>query len=234
MLEEAGVGYVLAVPKSQQVISSGQLAHRPCPRPVPRPRRGSGSPAVTVRRGRGSTTGPRPSCPPWTVRSPPTAAGCWPAAAWRVPRRSPITWPSRPRTPLSRTGSGRRCRVGDRGVLPGREERVRPGPVRSPPLRGLVPPHHPGHARARLPGGDDGPGPRKGGRRNGSSGLVPLTVAEVRRLLDLAHPPSARHRSPARRFYWSRWRRRHQAIARRCHYQRRTRPDRVSHEPPPT
>lgn len=31
--------------------------------------------------------------------------------------------------------------------------------------------------------------PRKGGRGNGSSGLVPLIVAEVRRLLDLAHPP---------------------------------------------
>ncbi|WP_406328115.1 IS701 family transposase [Streptomyces sp. NBC_01617] len=74
----------------------------------------------------------------------------------------------------------------------------------------------------------------KGGRRNGSSSLVPLTVAEVRRLLDLAHPPSDRHRSPAHRLYWSRWRRHHQAIARRCHYQRRTRPDRVSHEPPPT
>ncbi|WP_326725861.1 MULTISPECIES: TIGR02391 family protein [unclassified Streptomyces] len=41
--------------------------------------------------------------------------------------------------------------------------------------------------------------------------------------------PSAWHRSPARRLYWSRWRRRDQAVARHCQ-----RPDRVRQEPPPT
>jgi hypothetical protein len=46
-----------------------------------------------------------------------------------------------------------------------------------------------------------------------------LTVPEVRRLLCRlvwnAIPP------PQRSLDWSHWRRRHQAIARRCHYQRR-------------
>ena len=41
--------------------------------------------------------------------------------------------------------------MGDRVVLPDREERSRPGPLPGPHLAGLVCPHHPGHARARLP-----------------------------------------------------------------------------------
>ncbi len=49
--------------------------------------------------------------------------------------------------------------------------------------------------------------------------LIPLTVPEVRRLLwrlvwPLPPPPEFV-------LAWSRWRRRHQAQARRCHYQRR-------------
>ena len=49
--------------------------------------------------------------------------------------------------------------------------------------------------------------------------LIPLTVPEVRRLLwrlvwrTLPSPEAV--------LAWSRWRRRHQAQARRCHYQRR-------------
>ncbi len=48
--------------------------------------------------------------------------------------------------------------------------------------------------------------------------LIPLTRNEIRRLFtSLARQPR-----PARdQLHWSRWRRRHQAIARRCHYQRR-------------
>ncbi len=49
--------------------------------------------------------------------------------------------------------------------------------------------------------------------------LIPLTVPEVRRLLwRLARPPL-----PPAAFVlaWSHWRRRHQAQARRSHYQRR-------------
>jgi hypothetical protein len=48
--------------------------------------------------------------------------------------------------------------------------------------------------------------------------LVPLTRHEIRRLftgLDQQRP------APATQLYWSRWRRRHQAAARACHYRRR-------------
>lgn len=52
-------------------------------------------------------------------------------------------------------------------------------------------------------------------------GLVALTVAEVRRLLArlVWHPPS----DPAFTLAWSIWRRRHQATARRIHYQQQRR-----------
>jgi hypothetical protein len=52
----------------------------------------------------------------------------------------------------------------------------------------------------------------------GGLGLLPLTVSEVRRLLDalIWTPPQ-----PGFVLAWSRWRRRHQARARRAHYQRR-------------
>jgi SRSO17 transposase len=48
--------------------------------------------------------------------------------------------------------------------------------------------------------------------------LIPLTRNEIRRLFAglLRQPAPARHQ-----LHWSRWRRRHQATARRCHYQRR-------------
>ena len=49
--------------------------------------------------------------------------------------------------------------------------------------------------------------------------LIPLTVPEVRRLLwRLVWRTRA---PPEFVLAWSRWRRRHQAQARRCHYQRR-------------
>ncbi len=52
-----------------------------------------------------------------------------------------------------------------------------------------------------------------------AAALLPLTVPEVRRLLWRliwsAMPP------PEAVLAWSRWRRRHQAQARRCHYKRR-------------
>ena len=50
-------------------------------------------------------------------------------------------------------------------------------------------------------------------------GHIPITVNEQRRLIDaLILQP---HRSLARLLNWSTWRRRHQARARLCHYQRR-------------
>ena len=50
--------------------------------------------------------------------------------------------------------------------------------------------------------------------------LLPLTVPEVRRLL--WHLVWPRRPDPAAAITWSRWRRRHQQRARRCHWQRRT------------
>ena len=73
------------------------------------------------------------------------------------------------------------CPVGDQGVLPDREKRGRAGSVPGPPLRRLVPAHHPGHARARLPGRHGGDHPKSPG-----GGLIGFTLGEVRRLL--AHP----------------------------------------------
>ena len=60
---------------------------------------------------------------------------------------------------------------------------------------------------------------RKGGCPSLDEKLIPLTVPEVRRLLYRLiwrHQPT--DESVLR---WSRWRRRHQATARRCHYRRR-------------
>nr|WP_107093118.1 IS701 family transposase [Streptomyces sp. MMG1121] len=63
----------------------------------------------------------------------------------------------------------------------------------------------------------------RGGGRNDTTSLIPLTVAEIRRLLDTLLPHPRPHQD--RRLHtlnWSQWRSHHQAIARRCHYRRRT------------
>lgn len=49
--------------------------------------------------------------------------------------------------------------------------------------------------------------------------LIPVTVPEVRRLL--YRLIWRRHPTSESVLRWSQWRRRHQAIARRCHYRRR-------------
>jgi Transposase DDE domain len=51
---------------------------------------------------------------------------------------------------------------------------------------------------------------------------IPLTVPEIRRLL--AAIVLSPIRSIEEILRWSQWRRRHQATARQCHYQRRTQP----------
>jgi len=48
--------------------------------------------------------------------------------------------------------------------------------------------------------------------------LIPLTRHEIRRLLTGLSRQLA---APAMQLHWSRWRRQHQATARRCHYRRR-------------
>ena len=57
-----------------------------------------------------------------------------------------------------------------------------------------------------------------GGSRPRDDRLLPLTSHEIRRLFTgLSQQPPA----PAALLHWSRWRRRHQATARACHYRRR-------------
>jgi hypothetical protein len=102
-------------------------------------------------------------------------------------------------------------------------------------VAGLVPPHHVGAAGACVPGRH----PRlrrqragrlgKGGRGglSGGLGLLPLTVPEVRRLLvALVWTMPV---EPSFVLAWSRWRRRHQARARRAHYQRGERQARLTY-----
>ena len=62
------------------------------------------------------------------------------------------------------------------------------------------------------------PGPRGVYRDNAGHELIPLTRNEIRRLFTglLSHPQPAQEQ-----LHWSHWRRRHQATARTCHYQRR-------------
>ncbi|MFD8005803.1 transposase [Streptomyces mirabilis] len=103
MLEEAGVNYVLAVPKSQQVKSPAGAGALTMSCPVPRTTLGSGSRAGTARRALGSTTGPQPNSPLTTMRMRTarharTIAGYWPVAAWPTPRRSLTTSPLPRRT----------------------------------------------------------------------------------------------------------------------------------------
>ena len=55
-----------------------------------------------------------------------------------------------------------------------------------------------------------------------SAELVPLTVPEIRRLLAaLGLAATISDDAADQLLAWSHWRRRHQAVARRCHYQRR-------------
>lgn len=51
---------------------------------------------------------------------------------------------------------------------------------------------------------------------------LPLTMPEIRRLL--AALALTRHHRTEEILHWSHWRRRHQATARRCHYQHRSQP----------
>ena len=54
--------------------------------------------------------------------------------------------------------------------------------------------------------------------KGGDDLLIPLTRNEIRRLFTgLSQQPPA----PRLQLHWSRWRRRHQATARTCHYRRR-------------
>ncbi|MBB4987121.1 hypothetical protein GGE06_008093 [Streptomyces sp. SFB5A] len=68
--------------------------------------------------------------------------------------------------------------------------------------------------------------PGKGGGTGETAETIELTVAEIQRLLAACRPQPAHlrgHRGRRHAVSWSNWRRRRQAVARRCHYQRRCR-----------
>lgn len=158
----------------------------------------------------------------WVGLATPTVPG-W--AAWLLIRRS--TTDRRASLPRlrrpnhhhpARADRRRRSTVRHRRMLPGRQERNRPGPLPGPHLPRLVPPHHPVDGRVRparrltRPSKQpDDPDPA----HTDHDDLIPLTVNEIRRLiaaLILAKPHDPTHATR-----WSRWRRRRQAQARRGH-----------------
>ena len=183
LLDQSGVGYVLAVPKSQFSVC--------CSRIEVLFGRAPDEAWEKISCGDGAK-GPR--LYHWAAARLPAVAefdyqGEVPhRMRWALARRS-ISKPDEiayylAYAPLQVTVQelvpGRRGTLGDRGVLPGREERVRPGPVRSPSLRGLVSAHHSDHVRARFPGRHGTPALGKGGGTGETPGLIGLTVAEVR------------------------------------------------------
>ena len=127
------------------------------------------------------------------------------------------------------TCAGGRNPVGHRGMLRGGQGTGGTGPIRGAPVGRLVPAHHAGDAGPRLPGGGTAPGigagigtgasGRKGGCPSLDERLIPPTVPEVRRLL--YRLIWRHHPTDESVLQWSRWRRRHQATAQRCHYRRR-------------
>jgi hypothetical protein len=96
---------------------------------------------------------------------------------------------------------------------PSREGTHRAGSAPSPPLDLLAALDHPGHTRPRLPRvataieRDHVPAPAR---------LIELTINEFRRLFDVLLL-DVKHTIYTLQA-WSRWRRRHQAAARECHY----------------
>ncbi len=99
----------------------------------------------------------------------------------------------------------RRRQVGGRRVLPDRQRPVRPGGLPGPLLPRLAPPHHPCHGSPRCPDRPAGSGTRHRESRNGSPGLIPLSLPELRRLIHRItnrRPASVDHV-----LRWSHWRR---------------------------
>ena len=125
------------------------------------------------------------------------------------------------RDAVGRVGAGGGDALGDRNQLRGGEGRGRAGRVRGAALGRLAAARHPLPVGARGAGGGAGDRGKKGGADEPlTATLLPLTVPEVRRLLQIAWQA----RTEAERAFhlaWSHWRRQHQAGARRSHYRRR-------------
>ncbi len=228
LLEQSGVGYVLAVPKSHFSVGCSAIEVLFAQAPD------EAWDGISCGDG---AKGPRVYH--WTaVRLPAVAEFdyqgevphrmCWALARRSISKPDEIAYTS-PTHPFT-SPSGSRCgspgHAGRSRSASRPRERVRPGPVRGPPLHRLVPAHHSGHARPRLPGRHGTPVLGRGGGTGGTAGVIGLTVAEVRRLLAAcrARPPHlSGHRGRRHALRWSNWRRRRQAVARRCHYLRRCR-----------
>lgn len=113
---------------------------------------------------------------------------------------------------------GTRWGVG--GNLPVRQERDRTGSLPGPPLRRLVPAHHPVRARRRVPHRHRPPRTHPSPKRcveNDPNELIPLSCHEIRR----QRATETRPMHPGTHTdHWSDWRGLHQTRARRGHYQR--------------
>jgi hypothetical protein len=225
-LEGRPMAYVLAI-KSSELLAVGdgpaKLSAAQLAAAVPA-EHWVGASAGQGAKAAGCTTGPVSSWPGLLRRG--WLGGCWSGAAAATASWPSTPAPGRPIPPWSAwlgwPGPG-----GDRRAASSRQGCGRAGPRRGPSLAGLVPAHHPGLVGPRLLGRHSSQGHheqgRKGGRGGltGGLGLLPLTVPEVRRLLvALVWTPPVQ---PSLVLAWSRWRRRHQARARRAHYQRRKR-----------
>lgn len=111
--------------------------------------------------------------------------------------------------------AGRRVAVEGRGRFCWRQGTGRPGRAPGPVLDLLAPVDHPGPARPAFLSVLAG---QAAASHPDDEQLIPLTRHEIRRLLTGLSRQLA---APAAQLHWSRWRRRHQATARNCHYRRR-------------
>ena len=132
---------------------------------------------------------------------------------------------------IRRTRPRSRRTMANRRMLRVQQERDSSRQLPGPHLAGLAPTHHIRHARPHLPRGHRSQGQKKGHLTQNPTQkfaetdklaprrrrLIPLTLAEVRRLINLD-----RHNSDAltHGLYWSIFRRSHQAAARRAHVRR--------------
>jgi hypothetical protein len=96
------------------------------------------------------------------------------------------------RSSLAGPGLDRRDTLADRRMLPAGQERSRPGPLPSPQLAGLVPPHHTVDARPRLARGLPVPG-NKGGNRSRRIRHDRLHATGDPPVVDQAGPPRRSH-----------------------------------------
>ncbi|MFI2430404.1 IS701 family transposase [Streptomyces sp. NPDC018693] len=230
MLEETGVGYVLAVPKSQHVHAVGRIdfaiAQAPedawerhsCGAGVKGPRvyewAAARLPAID------DFDGDEPTHDRWVLArrslARPDEIAYYLAYAPAGTPVAELVWIAGARWAIEEAFQAAKNECG----LDQYEVRRHPGWYRHITLAML--------AHAFLAAMAAAAGTERGGR-NGSDALAPLTVAEIRRLLATGHPTPTHLRHTGHALNWSRWRRRHEATARRCHYHRRTQ----GHELPP-